>query len=56
MKLFVALLFVASAALAQDCPLTSKLEEDWEEYIEDAEERGWYKDGHIQEDQVSSNI
>jgi len=56
MKVFVALFFVASVALAQECPLTSRLAEDWVEYTEEAEELGWYEDGFVQIDQVSLNL
>ncbi len=30
-----------------DCPFTSKVEKDWEDITEEAEEQGWYADGNI---------
>jgi len=36
------------------CPLTNKLENDWEVLTEDAEEIGWYEDGFVDIDAVSN--
>ncbi len=30
-----------------DCPFTSKVEKDWEDITEEAEEQGWYAEGNI---------
>ena len=45
------LLLVPSVVLGQ-CPMTSYLEEDHEEYVEEAEGLGWYSDGSINNDAV----
>jgi len=50
-----ALSVLGVTALAQDpppCPLTSRLESDWEAYVEEAEELGWYEDGIVDVDAV----